>query len=154
MYKVLTKGVKMIDTKDLTVSELVRLYGNGLKKDESYEIVGYCKVEAINNNDGTMRIPEYTGVLFVDSKSNEIIIGIGTATGVFFEPTGNGKDVQRKQIDGSCLKSTADIVSMFGKKVKVKDFTDVTILRYQTDIQTRKRMPIFEEVSEKKSTKK
>ena len=154
MYKVNTKGVKMIEATDLTASELVRLYGNSLKKGETYTIKGYCKVEQINNSDGTVRVPEYTGVMFVDSKANEVIIGIGAATGVFFEPTGNGSEVERKQINGSCLTSTADIVAMFDKKVIVKDFQDVKVLRYQTDKVVAKKLPIFVKDDEKKSRKK
>ena len=158
MHKVLTKGVKMIEATDLTASELVRLYGNGLKQSEIYTIVGYCKVEPVNNSDGTPRVPGYTGVMFVDENGNEVITGIGTATGVFFEPTGNDKEVERKQINGSCLNSTADIVSMFDKRVRVKDFSEVRVLRYQTNIEMRKRLPIFEviddEPKEKKSSKK
>ena len=101
-----------------------------------------------------LKIPEYAGVMFVNSKGNEVITGIATATGTFFEPTGNGLETERKQIDGSCLTSTADIVAMFGKSVKVKDFQDVKVLRYQTDKVVTKKLPIFVEADEKKSNKK
>ena len=154
MYKVNTIGVKMIEATDLSASELVRLYGNGLKKGEIYTIKGYCKVEPVKNSDGTTRIPEYTGVMFVDSKGNEVIIGIATATGTFFEPTGNGTETERKQIENSCITSTSVLVSMFEKSVKVKDFQDVKVLRYQTDKVVAKKLPIFEDANEKKSSKK
>ena len=138
MYAIKTKGVEIIDgNSELTSSELVRLYGVGLKKGEKYDIVGYCRVAANKS------IPEYIGVLFVDGKGNEIIIGIASATGVYFTPNGKG-ETDRKQVTGSCIDSTATLVELFGKSVTVKDFEDVKVLRYGTDKVTTKRMPIFE----------
>ena len=143
MYQIKTNGVELIDSNsNLTSSELVRLYGVGLKKGEKYDIVGYCRV-AENKT-----IPEYVGVLFVDNKGNEIIIGIASATGVYFTPDGKG-ETDRKQVDGSCIDSTAALVELFGKSVTVKEFQDVKVLRYGTDKVTTKRMPIFE-LSKKK----
>lgn len=138
MYSIKTKGVEIIDSNsELTSSELVRLYGVGLKKGEKYSIVGYCRVAA------NKTIPEYIGVLFVDDKGNEVIIGVASATGVYFTPNGKG-DTERKQVDGSCIDSTAKLVELFGKSVTVSDFQDVKVLRYGTDKVTTKRMPIFE----------
>ena len=137
MYQIKTNGVELIDSNsDLTSSELVRLYGVGLKKGEKYTIVSYCRVAANKS------IPEYVGVLFVDSKGNEVIIGIASATGVYFTPDGKG-ETDRKQVDGSCIDSTSKLVELFGKIVTVKDFQDVKVLRYGTDKVTTKRMPIF-----------
>ena len=138
MYAIKTKGVEMIDSNsELTSSELVRLYGVGLKKGEKYDIAGYCRV-AENKT-----IPEYIGVLFVDEKGNECIIGVASATGIYFTPNGKG-ETDRKQVTGSCIDSTATLVELFGKSVTVKDFQDVKVLRYGTDKVTTKRMPIFE----------
>ena len=138
MYQIKTKGVEIINSNsELTSSELVRLYGVGLKKGEKYDIVGYCRVAANKS------IPEYVGVLFVDGKGNEVIIGVASATGVYFTPNGKG-ETDRKQVDGSCIDSTAKLVELFGKSVTVKDFQDVKVLRYGTDKVTTKRMPIFE----------
>jgi hypothetical protein len=138
MYQIKTNGVALIDANsNLTSSELVRLYGVGLKKGETYDIVCYCRVDANKN------IPEYIGVLFVDKKGNEVIIGIASATGVYFTPDGKG-DTDRKQVTGSCIDSTAKLVELFGKSVTVKDFQEVKVLRYGTDKVTTKRMPIFE----------
>lgn len=138
MYQIKTKGVELIDSNsELTSSELVRMYGVGLKKGEKYTIVGYCRVAA------NKTIPEYIGVLFTDSKSNEVIIGIASATGVYFTPDGKG-DTERKQVTGSCIDNTAKLVELFGKSVTVKDFEDVKVLKYGTDKVTTKRMPIFE----------
>ena len=138
MYQIKTKGVEIIDSNsELTSSELVRLYGVGLKKGEKYSIVGYCRVAANKN------IPDYIGVLFVDDKGNEVIIGVASATGVYFTPNGKG-ETDRKQVDGSCIDSTNTLVELFGKSVTVKDFQDVKVLRYGTDKVTTKRMPIFE----------
>ena len=138
MYQIKTNGVALIDANsNLTSSELVRLYGVGLKKGETYDIVCYCRVEANKS------IPEYIGVLFVDKKGNEVIIGIASATGVYFTPDGKG-ETDRKQVTGSCIDSTATLVSLFGKSVTVKDFQDVKVLRYGTDKVTTKKMPIFE----------
>ena len=138
MYQIKTKGVEIINSNsELTSSELVRLYGVGLKKGEKYDIVGYCRVAANKS------IPEYVGVLFVDGKGNEVIIGVASATGVYFTPNGKG-ETDRKQVDGSCIDSTAKLVELFGKSVTVKDFNDVKVLRYGTDKVTTKRMPIFE----------
>ena len=138
MYQIKTKGVEIINSNsELTSSELVRLYGVGLKKGEKYDIVGYCRVAANKS------IPEYVGVLFVDGKGNEVIIGIASATGVYFTPDGKG-ETDRKQVDGSCIDSTAKLVELFGKSVTVKDFQDVKVLRYGTDKVTTKRMPKFE----------
>ena len=148
MHKVLTKDVQMIEPTDLNASELVRLYGNGLKQNESYTIAGYCRVEAIKNSDGTVRIPEYIGVMFVNENENEVITSVAVATGIFFEPTGNGKETEKKQIKGSCITSTDVLVSMFGKRVRVKDFTEVRVLRYQSDIETQKRLPVFEVIDD------
>ena len=143
MYQIKTKGVEIIDSNsDLTSSDLVRLYGVGLKKGEKYDIVGYCRVAA------NKTIPEYVGVLFVDGKGNEVIIGISSATGVYFTPNGKG-ETERKQVDGSCIDSTASLVELFGKSVTVKEFQDVKVLRYGTDKVITKRMPIFE-LSKKK----
>ena len=143
MYQIKTNGVELIDSNsNLTSSELVRLYGVGLKKGEKYTIVSYCRV-AENKS-----IPEYVGVLFVDSKGNEVIIGIASATGVYFTPDGKG-ETDRKQVENSCIDSTAKLVELFGKSVTVKDFQDVKVLRYGTDKVTTKRMPIFE-LSKKK----
>ena len=137
MYQIKTNGVELIDSNsELTSSELVRLYGVGLKKGEKYTIVSYCRVAANKS------IPEYVGVLFVDSKGNEVIIGIASATGVYFTPDGKG-ETDRKQVDGSCIDSTSKLVELFGKIVTVKDFQDVKVLRYGTDKVTTKRMPIF-----------
>ena len=58
-------------------------------------------------------------------------------------PNGKG-ETDRKQVDGSCIDSTAKLVELFGKSVTVKDFQDVKVLRYGTDKVTTKRMPIFE----------
>ena len=138
MYAIKTKGVELIDSNsELTSSELVRLYGVGLKKGAKYTIVGYCRV-AENKS-----IPEYIGVLLTDDKGNEIIIGIASATGVYFSPDGKG-DTERKQVEGSCIDSTATLVELFGKVVTVKDFKEVKVLKYGTDKVTTKRMPIFE----------
>ena len=138
MYAIKTKGVELIDSNsELTSSELVRLYGVGLKKGEKYTVVGYCRV-AENKN-----IPEYIGVLFVDEKGSECIIGVASATGVYFTPNGKG-DTERKQVTGSCIDSTNTLVETFGKTVTVKDFEDVKVLRFGTDKITTKRMPIFE----------
>ena len=138
MYQIKTNGVELIDSNsELTSSELVRLYGVGLKKGEKYDIVGYCRVAA------NKTIPEYVGVLFVDDKGTECIIGVASATGVYFSPDGKG-ETDRKQVDGSCIDSTAKLVELFGKSVTVKDFQDVKVLRYGTDKVTTKRMPIFE----------
>ena len=138
MYAIKTNGVELIDSNsNLTSSELVRLYGVGLKKGEKYTIVGYCRVAA------NKAIPEYIGVLFVDKKDNEIIIGIASATGVYFTPDGKG-ETDRKQVTGSCIDSTATLVSLFGKSVSVKDFEEVKVLRFGTDKVTTKKMPIFE----------
>ena len=143
MYQIKTNGVELIDSNsDLTSSELVRLYGVGLKKGEKYDIVGYCRVAA------NKTIPEYVGVLFVNGKGNEVIIGISSATGVYFTPDGKG-ETDRKQVEGSCIDSTSKLVELFGKSVTVKDFQDVKVLRYGTDKVTTKRMPIFE-LSKKK----
>ena len=137
MYQIKTNGVELIDSNsELTSSELVRLYGVGLKKGGKYTIVGYCRVAANKS------IPEYVGVLFVDGKGNEVLIGIASATGVYFTPDGKG-ETDRKQVDGSCIDSTAKLVELFGKSVTVKDFQDVKVLRYGTDKVTTKRMPIF-----------
>ena len=137
MYQIKTNGVELIDSNsNLTSSELVRLYGVGLKKGEKYDIVGYCRVAANKS------IPEYVGVLFVDEKGTECIIGIASATGVYFTPDGKG-ETDRKQVTGSCIDSTATLVEMFGKSVTVKDFEEVKVLRYGTDKVTTKRMPIF-----------
>ena len=138
MYQIKTKGVEIINSNsELTSSELVRLYGVGLKKGEKYDIVGYCRVAA------NKTIPEYIGVLFVDGKGNEVIIGVSSATGVYFTPDGKG-DTDRKQVTGSYIDSTAKLVESFGKSVTVKDFEDVKVLRFGTDKVTTKRMPIFE----------
>ena len=138
MYAIKTNGVELIDSNsNLTSSELVRLYGVGLKKGEKYTIVGYCRVAA------NKAIPEYIGVLFVDKKDNEVIIGIASATGVYFTPDGKG-ETDRKQVTGSCIDSTATLVSLFGKSVSVKDFEEVKVLRFGTDKVTTKKMPIFE----------
>lgn len=138
MYAIKTNGVELIDSNsNLTSSELVRLYGVGLKKGEKYDIVGYCRVAANKS------IPEYIGVLFTDDKGNEVIIGIASATGIYFTPDGKG-DTDRKQVKGSCIDSTATLVSLFGKSVTVKDFEEVKVLRYGTDKVTTKKMPIFE----------
>ena len=138
MYQIKTKGVELIDSNsELTSSELVRMYGVGLKKGEKYTIVGYCRVAA------NKTIPEYIGVLFTDDKGNEVIIGIASATGVYFTPDGKG-NTDRKQIENSCIDSTNTLVSMFGKNVVVKDFEDVKVLKYGTDKVTTKKMPIFE----------
>ena len=138
MYEIKTKGVEIIDSNsELTSSELVRLYGVGLKKGEKYDIVGYCRVAQ------NKKIPEYIGVLFVDDKGNEVIIGVASATGVYFTPNGKG-ETDRKQVTGSCIDSTAKLVELFGKSVTVKDFEDVKVLRFGTDKVTTKRMPIFE----------
>ena len=138
MYAIKTKGVELIDSNsELTSSELVRLYGVGLKKGEKYTVVGYCRV-AENKS-----IPEYIGVLFVDEKGNEIIIGVASATGVYFTPNGKG-ETDRKQVTGSYIDSTNTLVETFGKTVTVKDFEDVKVLRFGTDKITTKRMPIFE----------
>ena len=137
MYAIKTNGVELIDSNStLSSSELVRLYGVGLKKGEKYTIVSYCRVAA------NKAIPEYIGVLFVDGKGNEVIIGIASATGVYFTPDGKG-ETDRKQVSGSCIDSTATLVSLFGKKVTVKDFEEVKVLRYGTDKVTTKKMPIF-----------
>ena len=138
MYQIKTNGVELIDANsNLTSSELVRLYGVGLKKGETYDIVCYCRVAANKS------IPEYVGVLFVDGKGNEVIIGVASATGVYFTPDGKG-DTDRKQVTGSCINSTDTLVELFGKSVTVKDFQEVKVLRYGTDKVTTKRMPIFE----------
>ena len=138
MYAIKTNGVELIDSNsNLSSSELVRLYGVGLKKGEKYTIVGYCRVAA------NKAIPEYIGVLFVDKKDNEVIIGIASATGVYFTPDGKG-ETDRKQVTGSCIDSTATLVSLFGKSVSVKDFEEVKVLRFGTDKVTTKKMPIFE----------
>ena len=138
MYQIKTKGVEIIDSNsELTSSELVRMYGVGLKKGGKYTIVGYCRVAA------NKTIPEYIGVLFTDDKGNEVIIGIASATGVYFTPDGKG-NTDRKQIENSCIDSTNTLVSMFGKNVVVKDFEDVKVLKYGTDKVTTKKMPIFE----------
>ena len=138
MYQIKTKGVEIINSNsELTSSELVRLYGVGLKKGEKYDIVGYCRVAA------NKTIPEYIGVLFVDDKGNEVIIGVSSATGVYFTPNGKG-DTDRKQVTGSYIDSPAKLVESFGKSVTVKDFEDVKVLRFGTDKVTTKRMPIFE----------
>ena len=137
MYQIKTNGVELIDgNSNLTSSELVRLYGVGLKKGEKYSIVGYCRVAANKS------IPEYVGVLFVDEKGNEIIIGVASATGVYFTPDGKG-ETDRKQVTGSCIDNTATLVEMFGKTVTVADFQEVKVLRYGTDKMTTKKMPIF-----------
>ena len=138
MYQIKTNGVELIDSNsELTSSELVRLYGVGLKKGETYNIVCYCRVAANKN------IPEYIGVLFVDKKGNEVIIGVASATGVYFTPDGKG-DTDRKQVVGSCINNTSTLVELFGKEVIVSDFQEVKVLRYGTDKVTTKRMPIFE----------
>lgn len=138
MYQIKTKGVEIINSNsELTSSELVRLYGVGLKKGEKYLIVGYCRVAA------NKTIPEYIGVLFVDDKSNEVIIGVSSATGVYFTPDGKG-DTVRKQVENSYIDSTDKLLELFGKSVTVKDFQEVKVLRYGTDKITTKRMPIFE----------
>lgn len=138
MYAIKTKGVELIDSNsELTSSELVRLYGVGLKKGEKYTVVGYCRV-AENKS-----IPEYIGVLFTDEKGSEVIIGIASATGVYFTPNGKG-ETDRKQVTGSYIDSTNTLVETFGKTVTVKDFEDVKVLRFGTDKITTKRMPIFE----------
>ena len=138
MYQIKTKGVELIDSNsELTSSELVRMYGVGLKKGEKYTIVGYCRVAA------NKTIPEYIGVLFTDEKNTEIVTGIASATGVYFTPDGKG-DTERKQVDGSCINDTNTLVSLFGKAVIVKDFQDVKVLKYGTDKVTTKKMPIFE----------
>ena len=138
MYQIKTNGVELIDSNStLTSSELVRLYGVGLKKGEKYDIVGYCRVAA------NKTIPEYVGVLFVDDKGTECIIGVASATGVYFTPNGKG-ETDRKQVTGSAIDNTTTLVSLFGKSVIVKDFQDVKVLRYGTDKVTTKRMPIFE----------
>ena len=138
MYSIKTKGVEIINSNsELTSSELVRLYGVGLKKGEKYLIVGYCRVAA------NKTIPEYIGVLFVDDKGNEVIIGVASATGVYFTPNGKG-ETDRKQVTGSYIDNTAKLVESFGKSVTVKDFEDVKVLRFGTDKVTTKRMPIFE----------
>ena len=137
MYQIKTKGVELIDSNsELTSSELVRMYGVGLKKGEKYTIVGYCRVAA------NKTIPEYIGVLFTDDKGNEIIIGIASATGVYFTPDGKG-NTERKQVDGSAITDTATLVELFGKQVTVTDFREVKVLRYGTDKVTTKKMPIF-----------
>ena len=143
MYKINTIGVTLVDATQLTASELVRLFGNALKQGAKYEVIGYVKVDAVNNADGSPRVPEYTGLLLVDKDNNEVITGIATATGTYFEPTGKGTETIRKQIAGSCINSTSDIVSRFGKKVIVKDFQEVDVLRNQSDKVTRKKLPIF-----------
>ena len=138
MYQIKTKGVELIDSNsELTSSELVRMYGVGLKKGEKYTIVGYCRVAA------NKTIPEYIGVLFTDEKNTEIVTGIASATGVYFTPDGKG-DTERKQVDGSCINDTNTLVSLFGIAVIVKDFQDVKVLKYGTDKVTTKKMPIFE----------
>lgn len=138
MYQIKTKGVELIDSNsELTSSELVRMYGVGLKKGEEYTIVGYCRVAS------NKTIPEYIGVLFTDDKGNEVIIGIASATGIYFIPDGKG-DTERRQVKNSCIDSTATLVDLFGKIVTVKDFEDVKVLRFGTDKVTTKRMPIFE----------
>ena len=138
MYQIKTKGVELIDSNsELTSSELVRMYGVGLKKGEKYTIVGYCRVAA------NKTIPEYIGVLFTDEKNTEIVTGIASATGVYFTPDGKG-DTDRKQVTGSCIDSTETLVNLFGKAVIVKDFQDVKVLKYGTDKVTTKKMPIFE----------
>ena len=138
MYQIKTKGVEIINSNsELTSSELVRLYGVGLKKGEKYDIGGYCRVAA------NKTIPEYIGVLFVDDKGNEVIIGVSSATGVYFAPDGKG-NTDRKQVTGSYIDNTAKLVESFGKSVTVKDFEDVKVLRFGTDKVTTKRMPIFE----------
>ena len=138
MYQIKTKGVELIDSNsELTSSELVRMYGVGLKKGEKYTIVGYCRVAA------NKTIPEYIGVLFTDEKNTEIVIGIASATGVYFTPDGKG-DTDRKQVTGSCIDSTNTLVELFGKSVIVSDFQDVKVLKYGTDKVTTKKMPIFE----------
>lgn len=137
MYQIKTNGVELIDgNSNLTSSELVRLYGVGLKKGEKYLIVGYCRVAANKS------IPEYVGVLFVDEKGNECIIGVASATGVYFTPDGKG-ETDRKQVTGSCIDNTATLVEMFGKTVTVADFQEVKVLRYGTDKVSTKKMPIF-----------
>ena len=137
MYQIKTKGVELIDSNsELTASELVRMYGVGLKKGEKYTIVGYCRVAA------NKTIPEYIGVLFTDEKNTEIVIGIASATGVYFTPDGKG-DTERKQVENSCIDSTNTLVSLFGKSVTVTDFQDVKVLKYGTDKVTTKKMPIF-----------
>ena len=137
MYQIKTKGVELIDSNsELTSSELVRMYGVGLKKGGKYTIVGYCRVAA------NKTIPEYIGVLFTDDKGNEIIIGIASATGVYFTPDGKG-NTERKQVDGSAITDTATLVELFGKQVTVTDFREVKVLRYGTDKVTTKKMPIF-----------
>lgn len=145
MYQIKTNGVELIDSNsNLTSSELVRLYGVGLKKGEKYGIVGYCRVAANKS------IPEYVGVLFVDGKGNEVIIGIASATGVYFTPDGKG-ETERRQIEGSVITDTATLVELFGKEIEVSDFQDVKVLRYGTDKVTTKKMPIFALVGEKKA---
>ena len=148
MYAIKTLGVELIDSKsELTSSELVRLYGVGLKKGGKYSIIGYCRVAANKN------IPEYIGVLFTDENGNEVIIGVASATGVYFTPDGKG-ETERKQVEGSAITDTATLVELFGKQVTVADFQDVKVLRYGTDKVTTKKMPIFALVGENKISNK